>query len=216
MGGIELSSCSKLDVGVLTMLALSWLKLRSCVVLVLLALFASALNAAPAAPSFTVDEVEVGTRKLVGRYHVSGDRIREERLTAEDAGYEILLFGSRELYRVTPFNKSYEKVTPIPTASTLSLFPAAIVLAKSAPKVREEKVAGELCSVFMLSDASPYSSRTMTAWISHRTGWPVQVQNEIGPGSNPPYVVRYSNFKEGPQDPALFAPPAGYAEARSR
>ncbi len=69
-------------------------------------------------------------------------------------------------------------------------------------KVGTETVNGRMCEKWEFTGKNPGENGTY--WIDSKTRFPIKTVLQNG------FTMEYTNIKEGPQDPSLFAVPAGY------
>jgi hypothetical protein len=153
---------------------------------------------------------------LTMRMYVDGNKRRTEQETNNGQLVLILRGDMNLMYTVIVSRKVY-RIGPLDPSLLASLdayeFPRGMIV--SHEKVATETVKGQVCDKYRFSSArgekkSGAGSDTATSgyiWISQATHLPVMSKTESA-------TTEWINLNAGPQDSALFEPPAEYQQAK--
>lgn len=137
-----------------------------------------------------------------GKIHVDTNRIRTDIDAGGMAMSSIVLLDQKKMYTVMDAQKMVMEM-PLSATKAQQLQAAAGGGNAKFDLVGPDLVNGTACMKYkMTAGADP---KVFYWWVSAATKTPVKMAADDGS-----FTVLWSNYKPGPQDPAIFTPPAGY------
>ena len=197
---------------------------RTTAVLVLMMtlvlLVPQALAQMPGPPSFSADMSVTSPRDrgMKGKMYMGGGKMRMDMTTEGGKTSMITEPAKKVTYMVMHDQQMYMEMSAemqgmggmnpmargpkVPDVKAAGDNPCAGSAGTTCKKTGAEMMNGRMCDVWEFASAN--KAEAGTVWVDQKTRWPIKSVHHDGG------VVEFTNFKDGAQDPSLFAPPAGY------
>ncbi|HUS19457.1 MAG TPA: DUF4412 domain-containing protein [Terriglobales bacterium] len=193
-------------------------RVRNVVVFLVLAAVAVCAQV-PAPPEFSADMTATSKtdRGMKGKMYMGGGKMRMDMTTEGGKMSMITLPAKKMSYMVMHDQQMYMEISTeggmgamnpmgrgpkMPDVKALSDNPCAGRPGVTCKMAGAEMMNGRMCDKWEF--ASSNKSEAGTVWIDQKTRWPIKSVHNDGS------TMEFTNFKEGPQDASLFAPPSGY------
>lgn len=191
---------------------------RSLLAVVILLIALAAVAQVPAMPSFSADmamKTSARDRGMTGKMYMGAGKMRMD-MTNEGGKVSMITDPTRKTsYMVMHNERMYMELGaggPMNPMQRGPRMPDVKPVAGDTPcagragatctKAGSEMMNGRMCDRWEI--ASSNKSEAGTVWIDQKTRMPIKTAMQDGSS------WELTNFKEGPQDASLFAPPAGY------
>jgi len=191
---------------------------RSSLVVVIVLLALAAVAQVPTMPSFSADmamKASARDRAMTGKMYMGAGKMRMD-MTNEGGKVSMITDpGKKTSYMVMHDQRMYmelgaggpmnpmQRGPKMPDVKPVSGdSPCAGRAGVTCTKAGSEMMNGRMCDRWEI--ASSNKSEAGTMWIDQKTHMPIKTAMQDGSS------WELMNFKEGPQDASLFAPPAGY------
>ena len=192
-------------------------------ILIVILVTATALAQMPGPPSFSSDMsvTQAGGRgNMKGKMYMSTGKMRMDMTTEGGKTSMITDQAKKVTYMLMHDQQMYMEMSAemqgmggmgpmgrgpgpkMPEVKPAGDNPCAGSAGTTCKKTGAEMMNGRMCDVWEFASAN--KSEAGTVWVDQKTRWPIKSVKNDGT------VVEFTNFKDGAQDPSLFAPPAGY------
>ena len=172
---------------------------------------------APMQPQFSADMTVKSPRDrgMTGKMYMGVGKMRMDMINEAGRVSMITDSAKKTSYMVMHDQKMYMEMSAMmegrgpmgrgpkmPDVKQMGDTPCAGRAGTTCTKVGSEMMNGRMCDKWEIASTSKSDSGTV--WVDQKTHMPIK--SVMGDGT----TWELTNFKEGPQDASLFAPPAGY------